>query len=122
MKIPEDNKAEIIAGMIEMLDPEAVEVIEEIKRVPGRDLINLHGIYKLEDGSQVLPGVEYNASISTHKKLNHAQRIGQMIADSANRGDMIERLADYLTKYAKDRQKVIDSIPAHLSISKIRQN
>jgi hypothetical protein len=122
MTIPEDNKEEIIKGMLEFLDPEAMEIIEEIKQVPGRDLINLHGLYRTQDGGQILPGIIYAVSTTERRKLNHRQRIGQIIADSSNMQEVVERLGLYLSKYAKDPNEVLLSIPPYLSIKTIRQN
>jgi formylmethanofuran dehydrogenase subunit B len=96
MKIPEEQKAEIIEGMVAMLDPEATETIEEIRKIPGRDLINLHEIYKTHDGHRVLPGIEYAVSCTETRKVNHRQKIGHIIADAANRDEMMANLGPTL--------------------------
>lgn len=105
-----------------MLDPAAVEMVEEIKEIAGRDLINLHEVYKDKDGKQILPGLKYVYSISKPVPINHKQRLGHMIADAANMDELVNNLGAYLSKYAADKNAVIQSIPVSLSLQNIKIN
>lgn len=123
MKIPKEEKAQLVDGLLEMLDPEAVEQYESIDKVMGRVLINIHGLTKTAKGDQVLPGKIYMLTTTATRKINHRQRIGQIIADSKTTEEMNNRLGEHLAKYAKDPAEVVRSIPFHLSIqNKIRDN
>jgi hypothetical protein len=81
-------------------------------------LISLHGLFKTQTGAQILPGVIYSVSTTERKKLNHRQRIAQIIADSSTKAEWEDRLGVYLSKYAKDPGAVVRSIPSHLSIAR----
>jgi hypothetical protein len=121
MTIPEEQKSEIVEGLLQMLDPEAVEVHEEIKQMSASDLMTLHGIFHTHDGTPLLHGILYAVSTSQTRKVNHRQKIGQIIADSANMEEVTERLGQHLAKYAKDREAVRASIPTiSLLIHKIK--
>lgn len=122
MKIPEEQKTEIMEGLLELLDPNAVEVVEEIRNIPGIDLINLHGLTRTQGGALILPGILYSVSTTETRKIDHRQKIGQIIADAANMQEVHDRLGEYLFKYAADPARVVQSIPVHLSLKNIRQN
>jgi hypothetical protein len=122
MKLPQEQKDEIINGMLDMLDPEAVEQVEEIKEIAGRDLINLHNVYKDKDGNQILPGIKYMYSVMKPQAINHKQKMGHLIANAANMDELITALGAYLVKYAADKSAVIQSIPVHLSLQNLRIN
>lgn len=122
MKIPADQKENIISGMLDILHPEATEIREEIKNVRGRDLINLHGVYKDLNGVPIHPGTMYVFTQPYVAKVNHRQRMAQIIADAPDTETMLQHLAEHLVKFAKDKAAVIASIPAHLSISNIKRH
>lgn len=111
MKLPEEQKREIMDGMLPLLDPHATKDIEEIKEVEGRTLI-YQGIFKDTKGGQILPGIKYLYSVTETVKVNHAQEIGHIIADADTQEEMTEKLAAYLVKYAADPDAVRRSIPA----------
>lgn len=111
MKLPEEQKREILDGMVAMLNPEATKEVETIKEIEGRDLI-YKGIYKDTKGGQILPGIKYLYSVTETVKVNHAQEIGHIIADADTQEEMTEKLAAYLVKYAADPDAVRRSIPA----------
>lgn len=121
MKIPDEQKEIIYNGMLEMLDPEATEVIEEIKKAQGRNLI-YNGVFKDKDGKNILPGVVYVYSEFTQSKINHKQKMGHIIEQAANQIEMTERLGEYLAKYAKDPNAVRQSIPAKYSAQAIKKS
>jgi hypothetical protein len=121
MKLPEEQKAELYAGMLDMLDPNATEEIEEIKEIEGRQLI-YDGIFQDHKGGQILPGVKYLYSITRTAVINHKQKMGRIIDDAPNREAMTERLGAYLAKYAKDPAAVRKSIPAIYSATHIKKS
>lgn len=105
-----------------MLDPQAVEIVEEIKEIWGRDLVNLHNVYKDKDGKQILPGLKYTYSVQEPRPVNHKQKMGHLIANAANMDELVNALGAYLVKYAADKNAVIQSIPVHLSLQNIKIN
>lgn len=121
MKIPEEQKREIIDGMLEMLNPDAMEEIEEVKEIDGRNLI-YKGVTKDKKGRQIRPGIKYLYSVTETRPVNHAQKMGQIIADAANQEEMRTRLAEYLVKYAKDAEAIRRSIPAHVLAAAIKKS
>lgn len=121
MKIPEEQKKEIFDGMADMLDPDATEAIEEMKEIEGRDLI-YQGITKDMRGKQILPGVKYFYSTTTTRRVNHKQKMGRIIDDAPNQAEMVERLGEYLAKYAKDPNAVRETIPAVYRAARIEKS
>lgn len=122
MKLPQDSKEQLMAEFLELLDFDATEDVEEIKRISGHDLMRLHGIYANKDGAPILYNVDYNMSTTTTRKVNHRERIGQIIADAANFDEVLARLGEHLAKFAKDRAAVVASIPVRMSINNIPPN
>lgn len=121
MKLPEEQKTEIVDGLLQLLDPEATKIKEEIKEVEGRNLI-YQGVTKDTKGRQILPGLKYLYSTKEVVKVNHAQEIGHIIADADTQEQMTDKLGEYLAKYAKDREGVRRSIPAHVLAASIKKS
>lgn len=121
MKLPDEQKRELIDGMLAMLNKSATEDIEEVKEIEGRNLI-YQGITKDHIGNQIKPGIKYLYSVTETKTVNHAQKIGQIIADAANREEMETRLAEYLVKYANDREEIRRTIPANVLARSIKKS
>lgn len=121
MKLPDENKREILDGLLALLDPLATKKVEKIEEIEGRNLI-YRGVTKDHKGNQIRPGIKYLYSITETVKVNHAQEIGHIIADANTQEEMTDRLGEYLAKYAKSRDEVRQSIPAAVLARSIKKS
>jgi hypothetical protein len=102
MKITQEEKQEILDGLLPELEPNAVKYKTRTVQVKGVDLLHKN-ILVDKQGKPVVAWMVYNCPEKTPVPVNHKLEIGQIIADAKNREEMETALARYLATYSIHR-------------------
>ena len=113
MKIPAKLQKEIIDGMLVML-MESYEETEVIKTYKGSSIKNFMNIHTDIKGNPIIESQTYTMPEKVTVKVNHGRRMRALIEQAPNEEAMQMALGNYLAKYAKSKEEVVQQIPAHL--------
>jgi hypothetical protein len=112
MILPHEQKMQIIEGLLPLLI-ECDENTERVRKVEGRHLI-YQGITKDVNGKQIVPGKQYVFSETVRIKVNHKNRLKDVIKNAKTIEGMQDDLARYLVKFGKSKDAITESLPQHL--------
>lgn len=99
-----EKRAEIINGLLPLL-AETWEDQEEQKECEGRTLI-YNGITKDKEGNPINPGISYVYAEKVPVKVDHEQRINEVINRAPTMEGMMEDLSRYLVKYGTSKEAI----------------
>lgn len=99
-----EKKAEIINGLLPLL-AEIWEEQEEQKQCEGRTLI-YNGITEDKKGNPIQPGIMYEYADKVKVKVNHEQRLNEVINRAPTMQGMMEDLSRYLVKYGTSKAAI----------------
>lgn len=112
MKLPKQQKDEIINGLLPLLIP-VVEQQERVRKVEGRKCI-YEGVTEDQKGNLIRPDEIYVLKDTVQVPVNHKSRLAEVIKRAATLDGMNEDLARYLVKFGKSKDAITESIPQHL--------
>lgn len=102
-----DKQAEIINGLLPLLK-ETTEDVEEQKECEGRTLI-YNGITEDVKGNPIQPGTMYVYTDITTIKVDHEERLKEVIKRAPDMPGMMADLSRYLVKYGKSKNAIKNS-------------
>lgn len=113
MNIPKKIQKEIIEGVLVMLR-DAYEEVENVKQYKGSSLKNFMNAHTDDKGRPIIDSMNYTIKVKESVKINHERRMRHIIEQAASMDIVEKELGDYLAKYAKSKEEVVEQIPAHL--------
>jgi hypothetical protein len=99
-----EKRAEIINGLLPLL-AETWEEQEQQKQCEGRTLI-YNGVTKDKEGNQIDPGIDYVYAEKISVKVDHEQRLNEVINRAPTMEGMMEDLSRYLVKYGTSKEAI----------------
>jgi hypothetical protein len=100
-----DKRAELINGLLPLMDPTATEEQEEQKKCEGRTLI-YNGVTEDKEGKPIQPGIEYLCAEKVQVPINHEKRLNEVIDRAKTMEGMMEDLSRYLVKYGTSKEAI----------------
>lgn len=99
-----DKRAEIINGLLPLL-AETWEEQEQQKEAEGRTLI-YNGVTEDKEGNPIQPGITYVYADKVRVKVNHEERLNEVINRAPTMDGMMADLSRYLVKYGTSKEAI----------------